>query len=548
MLHPYFETAFAHSIYKERYSFDGKEEWANTTGRVVGEVLSALPMRPMPRRAEAEKLFRLMADKRFCPGGRYLAQTGRPIHQVNNCLLMNCGDSRESWAQLSYNAEMALTSGAGIGVWYGDVRQSGSLIKGTGGIASGPVPKMCQVNDTGRHMEQGGKRRAAIWAGLPWSHPDVLDFIKVKDWPEEVRALKEKDPTFPATMDYTNISVGLDDEFFAAYGDPSNPKHGRAHKVYWAAVHHMLRHGEPGFSVNTGKHRDEVLRNACTEIVSADDSDVCNLGSLVLPRFESLKDFEQAVRSATLFLTAGSVYSDVPYPKVAEIREKNRRLGLGLIGVHEFLLKHGVRYGTDDAFELLEPWMAVYDRALEFAIDHQDRLGLSHSVAAQAIAPNGTIGIVVESTPSGDPFFSVAEQRTIYEGVAGNGRMTARVVIDPVAARLAKEGVDTSLMEDAHSIDVDRRLAMQAYLQDHVDQAISSTVNLPAPVTDPQEISDIGSILLRYLPRLRGVTFYPDGALAGQPRVPVDLDWALSLNGQAELSTEDSCTTGVCGV
>jgi ribonucleoside-diphosphate reductase alpha chain len=310
----------------------------------------------------------------------------------------------------------------------------------------------------------------------------------------------------------------------------------------------MLRHGEPGFTVNTGAASAEVLRNACTEIVSAHDSDVCNLGSLVLPRFDSVRKFERAVRDAALFLTAGSVYSDVPYEKVAEVREKNRRLGLGLMGVHEFLMRRGVRYGTDDAFGLLDPYMRVYARALEFAIDHQDRLGLSRSIAAQAIAPNGTIGIAVETTPSGDPLFSDAESRTIKRAQPGGDVSVSTVIVDPVAKRLVASGVPTSDIEDAYSIDYDRRLAQQAYLQRYVDQSISSTVNIPHPVTDPLEVKRIGATLMRYLPDLRGVTFYPDGARSGQPRTPVDLDWALSLNGGAEVATDDSCINGVCGV
>jgi ribonucleoside-diphosphate reductase alpha chain len=84
----------------------------------------------------------------------------------------------------------------------------------------------------------------------------------------------------------------------------------------------MLQHGEPGFSVDTGDKWREKLRNACTEITSADDSDVCNLGSLVLSRFESPQRFENAVRDSVLFLTAGSEYSDVPYAKVARFESR----------------------------------------------------------------------------------------------------------------------------------------------------------------------------------------------------------------------------------
>src|SRR5581483_2052498 len=139
--------------------------------------------------------------------------------------------------------------------------------------------------------------------------------------------------------------------FFDAHADASHPQHERARHVFDLAVRHMIRHGEPGFTVDLGDRSNEVLRNACTEITSADDSDVCNLGSLVMPRFETLTEFSDVVGDAVGFLTGGSIYSDVPYERVAEVRELNRRLGLGLIGVHEFQVRRGARYGSDDRLE-----------------------------------------------------------------------------------------------------------------------------------------------------------------------------------------------------
>jgi ribonucleoside-diphosphate reductase alpha chain len=522
--------------------------------RHVGSILEA-----------TDRVFNLASYRRFIPGGRYLYASGRDLHQVNNCILLNCPDSREGWATTSYQSEMALMTGAGIGVWYGDVRPAGTPIKRTGGISAGPIPKMQQINDTGRHILTGGNRRSAIWAGLPWWHADIFEFIAAKDWSDVVRRLKEEDWDFPARMDKTNISVQLDDDFFEAYdyladlglvinGQPVAPD-GRtwplwARKVYRETVAHMLKHGEPGFTVDRGHNSHEVLRNACTEITSADDSDVCNLGSLVLPRFESPQEFGQAVRDAVLFLTAGSMYSDVPYDKVAAVREQNRRLGLGLIGVHEFLIRGGVKYGTDNAFELLDPYMQEYGRALEYAIDHQEKLGLSTSLGATAIAPNGTIGIISESTPSADPLFSAAEQRNVVVAAPGGNSHVQHVVVDPTAARLVREGIDPTDIEDAYTLALypERRLAQQAYMQDFVDHAISSTVNIPEPITNSKSAREFGVELLKYLPRLRGVTVYPNGARAGQPRNPVDLAWALENEGTVLESNEDTCVGGVCGL
>lgn len=465
---------------------------------------------------------------------------------------------------------MALMTGAGIGVWYGDIRAAGQPITRTGGTASGPLPLAEKINSDGRCYLQGGNRRSAIWAGFPWWHPDIFSFIVSKDWSDDVKALKQKafeeNDDFPAPMDRTNISVTLDDDFFDAYNnDPAwllnstDPKlkapdggswHDWAVRVYDTALAHMLRHGEPGFTIDTGKHSGEVLRNACTEITSADDSDVCNLGSLVLPRFDSPREFGKAVEDFVLFLTAGSMYSDVPYDKVAEVREKNRRLGLGLIGVHEFLMKQGVRYGTDDAFEVLDPYMEHYGRALEYANEQQDELGLSLSVGATAVAPNGTIGIVAESTPSGDPLFSAAEKRRVINASPSGDTHSQHIVVDPTAARLVAEGVDPDVIEDAYSLSLqpERRLAQQAYLQQYTDHAISSTVNIDKVITDSQGVKDFGAVLMEYLPELRGITVYPDGARAGQPRTPVDLKWALENEGTVFEVDEETCVGGVCGV
>jgi len=583
-----FEQDFAHDIFKQRYAFNDQENWTGLSHRVIAYPMGALFSAPGARSGKVQTtdildsvdyLTGLHDRRQFIAGGRYLYAAGRDLHQVNNCVLLNCPDSREGWADMSYKAEMSLMTGAGIGGYYGECRPGGWAIKRTGGVASGPLPKIQQVNETGRHTMQGGNRRSAIWAGLPWYHPDIFDFIKVKDWSDDVKAMKTADWTFPAACDMTNISVCLDDAFFNFYNGSGElafqtltmeapewmkNEHGMvspnapdgysweawAKRVYDTSVSHMTKHGEPGFSVDRGEKWAEKLRNACTEITSADDSDVCNLGSLVLPRFDSPKDFEEAVRHAVLFLTAGSEYSDVPYAKVRDVRTLNRRLGLGLIGVHEFLMKRGVKYGTDAAFEVLEPYMESYSRALEFAHEWQDRLGLSLSKGATAIAPNGTIGIVSESTPSADPMFSAAELRQVKNAHhSGRDTYTQHVVVDPVAARLVNEGVDTRLIEDAHTLSLqpERRIAQQAYMQRYVDHAISSTINL-AGVMNDSEARDFGKTLMRHLPNLRGMTVYPDGARAGQPRTPVDLDWALQRQG-VTLETDDAtCSGGVCGV
>lgn len=555
-MYPNFDSQFADNIYKQRYQHPDDQNWDGTAKRVVSSVVGALYGAPKAQGNVGaisnlqERLWASMARRKFIPGGRYLYAAGRDLHQVNNCILLRAEDSREGWAGLAYKSAMALMTGAGIGVWYGDIREAGATIRRTGGVASGPIPLMELVNDQGRCYLQGGNRRSAIWAGLPWSHPDIFEFIGCKDWSDELKALKERDWNFRAPMDTTNISVTLNDEFFYAHELTGHPKHDWARRVYSETLKQMLAHGEPGFTIDTGSKSDEVLRNACTEITSADDSDVCNLGSLVLPRFESPAEFGEAVHDTVMFLTAGSMYSHVPYAKVEEVRDTNRRLGLGLIGVHEFLMKHGVRYGSPEAFEVMEPYMDEYGRALEYANEGQSDLGISGSIGATAVAPNGTIGIIAESTPSGDPLFSAAERRSVVVASPHGNKHQQHVVVDPTAARLVREGVEPGMIEDAYSLSLqpERRLAQQAFMQRYTDHAISSTVNLAAPIVGEEQVNDFGQTLMHYLPELRGITCYPDGARAGQPRTPVDLRWALDNVGTIFETDDETCVGGACGV
>lgn len=584
MSHAPFNTAFAHGIVSHKYMAPhGETHWSQTARRVTDSVADALLDAPdsIPSDVTALKdaVYPLINDRRFIPGGRYLYAAGNDLHQVQNCLLLRAEDTREGWADLSHKAFMSLMTGAGIGAYYGALRPAGSLIKRTGGKASGPVPLAKAINEMGRAAVQGGDRRAAIWGGLPWWHADVFDWMTAKQWPQWLREQKAKDFNVPAPLDMTNISVCLDDAFFYFMaGAPAREPWNKAHdlpefapdgsdwvdwakKVYWACIDLMTTTGEPGFSVDLGDKRNEQLRNACTEVTSEDDSDICNLGGLVLSRFESprssrraYREFEDAVMNGVAFLTAGSLYSDVPYAKVDEIRTKNRRLGLDVMGVHEVLLRAGVKYGTPEAFEVLDPYMEIYDRALEFANEYQEDLGISHSVAATAGSPTGTrAAAVAESTTAWEPATYAAYKRAVITASAGGDTKAYTYVVDPTIKRLVEEGVLSydSDIEDSASLayDYEKRFAMQAYAQSHTDQAISMTVNLPYVMKDAADRKAFGETLLPYLPKLRGMTVYPDGAIPGQPIISVPLAEALANEGNLVIEEDvEKCASGVCGV
>jgi ribonucleoside-diphosphate reductase alpha chain len=542
-------SVFASTIMNQKYAHDlkegGKETWDNISYRVGTTVLKSVGA----PKSLVEQTVEYIKQRKFMPGGRYLYATKRPYHQVQNCLLMRAEDSREGWSDVIQKATMALMTGAGIGVDYSDIRAEGKLIRKTGGFATGPLALMQMINEVGRGVMQGGSRRSAIWAGLNWSHPDIQKFITMKNWIPEVRDLKLRDFNFPATMDGTNISVQLDDEFFEAYADDKNPQHAQALSVYWAVLERMLKTAEPGFSIDTGKNSKETLRNACTEITSADDSDVCNLGSINLARVESLAEMVSVVECATSFLLAGTVYSDVPYAKVDQVRTKNRRLGLGLMGIHEWLLLHGKKYGPDAE---LDKYLEVYATSTKVAHDYAKKWDLSSPIKTRAIAPTGTIGILAETTTGIEPIFCSAFKRRYLKG----GTWNFQYVLDPTAKRLIEEkDVDQNQIEDAYVLaeDVERRVAFQAHVQKYVDHAISSTINLPewgSELNNKDTVQKFGRMLIKYLPHLRGMTCYPDGARGGQPLTPVKYSTATKYVGEVFVEATDVCDLtkgGTCG-
>jgi ribonucleoside-diphosphate reductase alpha chain len=539
---------FAQTTIDNKYAkyptLNDRQTWPEIAQRVASNVLAAVTA---PQSLIDELAYRI-AIRQIIPGGRYLYAAGRDYHQVQNCLLMRAEDSREGWSEIMHNASMALMSGAGIGIEYSHVRPKGSLIRKTGGEATGGLALMQMVNEAGRFIMQGGSRRSAIWAGLGWDHKDIFDFIHIKDWSPVIRAEKAKDFNFPAPMDGTNVSVRLDGEFFKAYNDNSHPLHLHAHRVYWETVKQMLKTGEPGFSIDTGDNEGEHLRNACTEVSSDTDSDICNLLSINMARIHTIEDMQACVFVGVALLVAGTEYSHVPYDKVADVRRDKRRLGLGLMGIHEWLIKHGKTYGPDDD---LAKYLEIYATSTGVAHEWEDQWGLSHSVKTRAIAPTGTISICAETTSGVEPLFCAAYKRRYLNGREWN----YQYVIDPIVKRLVEQGINPDDIEDAYSLaeNPERRIAFQAWLQQYVDHGISSTLNLPAwgsKYNNEDRVQEFGEMLFRYLPKLRGVTVYPDGARSGQPLNAVKFSTAIKHEGQIFYEQGDVCDIskgGTCG-
>lgn len=369
---------------------------------------------------------------------------------------------------------------------------------------------------------QGGSRRSAIYASLNWQHEDIPLFLKAKDWSEDVRKLKATDYNFPAMLDMTNISVDYDDSWGF---DATN-------HVFLENVKQAMMTGEPGFSFNFGDKQNETLRNACTEVTSEDDSDVCNLGSINLGNIKDMEELRDVINLASKFLVCGTLRADLPYDKVYKTREKNRRLGLGLMGIHEWLLKKGYKY---EVVPELHQWLAIYKEESErSANEHCDRLYISRPVAYRAIAPTGSIGILASTTTGIEPLFAVAyKRRYLTDGT----KWKYQYVVDSTADVLIREyGLHPDNIDTAYKLshDYERRISFQASIQDYVDMSISSTINLPSWGTkdnNEDRVTQFATTLAKYAPRLRGFTCYPSESRGGQPLSEVPYEEALKHKG-----------------
>ncbi len=549
-----FKTDLAKNIFYQKYALSNNQTWEEKSFDIVEDVCGSMSgrRRKILSQSERDQLVRYISEMKFIPGGRYIYYAKRRSHFWNNCLLMRAEeDTREEWAALAQRCTAALMSGAGIGVDYSVLRKKGLLLSRTGGISSGPMSLMYMINEIGRNVMQGGSRRSAIYASLSWKHGDIFEFLSSKDYSKVIipgtsltaADAKAIDFNYHAPLDMTNISVNYDDDLLVGREIP---------EVFLQNVKHALMHGEPGFSFNFGDKRNETLRNACTEVTSEDDSDICNLGSVNLARIDNLQELKDVVSLAAKFLVCGSMRADVPYSKVAEVREKNRRIGLGVMGIHEWLLRRNYRYEMN---EELRQWLQVYKKYSESgANEHCDRFYLARPKGYRAIAPTGTIGILASTTTGIEPLYSVAYKRRYlvggsdwkYEFVIDN---TAKYLIEE--AGISPESIETSVDLAA---DPERRIKFQADVQEYVDHAISSTLNLPqwgSSLNNEDTVKPFAELLRKYAPKLRGFTCYPDGSRGGQPITSVSYEEAMGKSGVV-FSEHDVCELsghgGSCGI
>ena len=570
-----FRTEFGKNIFEHKYAHKGCETWEKLSDKLIRNVCEGIL-----DDNEISELIKYHSEMKFIAGGRYLYYANRENKFYNNCFLLKAeNDNREDWANLSWKAESCLMTGGGIGVDYSIYRPKGSLIKRTGGEASGPIPKMMMLNEIGRNVMQGGSRRSALYASLNWRHADISEFLHIKDWYNipvsgaydkdavnlTVGQLKEKDFNYPAPLDMTNISVNYDNKLLeTVYDIPIDKLKRKLSKnnnlefkyipiAFIENCRQAMKTGEPGFSFNFFENENETLRNACTEVTSEDDSDVCNLGSINLSRINSENELERVVYLASKFLLCGTLKAKLPYEKVYKIRANNRRLGLGLMGIHEWLLQRGYKYEVVDE---LKGWLSRYKTFSEIGANElAEKLNINKPIRYRSIAPTGTLAILASTTSGIEPLFSTAYKRRYLK----NGdSWHYQYVVDGTAKMLVKKyGVDPNKIETALDLskDYERRISFQADVQNYIDMSISSTINLPqwgTELNNETKVIKFAKTLLKYAHRLRGFTSYPDGSRGGQPLTKIDYYEAIKHEGEEfKEQFHDVCEitgTGKCGI
>ncbi len=491
--------------------------------------------------AKAREFYTLMSRLLFLPNSPTLMNAGTPVGQLSACFVLPVEDSLEGiFASLAHMA-LIHKSGGGTGFSFSRLRPCGDAVNGTGGVASGPVSFMHVFDTATEAVKQGGRRRGANMGVLASSHPDIERFINSKRG---------------GVLRNFNISVGFDALFFRCLErgsryDLVNPRDGSV----WRTVdpRHLWRTaaeaawavGEPGMLF-----LDEINRRNTTPGLGPIEAtnpcgeqplypyESCNLGSINLSRCIRRDDLDEellrtVVRSAVEFLDAVIDANVFPLPEIRERTLATRKIGLGIMGFAEALIRLGIPYESEEALRFAERLMAfVQTEARAMSHEIGERKGsfpaIDRSVFAEdmrnatvtTIAPTGSLHIIAGTTSGIEPIFSLAYSRTI-DGAPVT--MVHSVVEDllPASAggidvhrHIRRTGTVQDLPLDADVRDLwktameirpEHHVRMQAAFQKHVDNAVSKTVNMPETAT----VDDVSRIFeYAHAQGCKGITIY----------------------------------------
>lgn len=564
------------TIAENRYFIEG-EDWEACANR-VGQIIAAAENSHMFQYANkfAESIFNLD----FLPGGRILRNAGRQRGSLFNCYHLPIGDSREEIGQYYKDSLILWGEGGGVGVNMSDLRPKGAAIKGVGGNSSGPVSFLIASDAIAETIESGGSRRAAALALMHVTHPDIIDFIDAK--------LKH------AVLSHYNISVAVNDKFLEAVESDSDWEYKfaqqsfgkvKAVEIWDKIIENMVNCAEPGILnwdnlvKNNSYYYDPVLGvNPCGEAVLA-PYDVCDLGSLVLPNFitgnvnTNWKKLEETIKIAVRFLDDVIDVNKYVLKEIDIKAHNSRRIGLGVMGMSEYLFAKNMRYGSKKAIAEVEKLMrfirdVTYETLVELASEKGAfprfdpvaygkasfirKLPVSlrmkikeygtRCVTGMAIAPTGTISLLAEVTSGIEPLFRKAYLRS--------DRVSERMYVHPIYKDILEtKGKSPEWFVDTDDLNPEDHFEMQAIVQRYVDGAVSKTINMPAETTS----DELSKLMLEYVHDLKGVTVYVDGSREGQilNKVPEkEVKKFLKENKTTKAMAEESvqCNSGSCEI
>jgi ribonucleoside-diphosphate reductase alpha chain len=526
--------------------------------RVASDIASAEHRYPpaVRRRNLARQFYDLMASHTFLPNSPTLMNAGRPLQQLSACFVLPVEDSLESiFDAVKYQA-LIHQSGGGTGFSFSRLRPQTDPVATTNGLASGPVSFMRVFNLSTDVIKQGGTRRGANMGILRIDHPDILDFIALKQQPRE--------------MTNFNLSVGLTDRFMQALAHGKtyaliNPRTGKslrrlpAQEVFDRLVQAAWQSGEPGVvfldtinRANPTPHLGAIeATNPCGEQpLLAYES--CTLGSMNVARFLTTDrrtrtiDYDRLASIIPLtvrFLDNVLDRTSFPLAAIETQTTLTRKIGLGIMGFADLLIQLGVPYDTDEALTIADQLMAFIQSQAHaasqelaqergpFPAYRGSRLQTGgerrRNATVTTIAPTGTISILADCSAGIEPLYGVSVARTIMEDIRLESLhpeflKQARLRKLPLADLLQEVGRQESIQhltqipEDlrrlfvtAHDITPAHHVRMQAVFQRHSDSGVSKTINLPATATRDDVAA---AFLLAHQLGCKGLTVYRSGS------------------------------------